>query len=223
MAAKREDININDLIAKYLQGFSVKALSEFFNISRTAIIPRLRRAGIRPRNRSEAMYLRMAQTTSEEKARLAEKAHDAVRGKPKSFKAAAKQAKKKQLTHSQVGKGEYLLASWLEERGLSPVLQEAVGKYNIDISCCPVAVELLVNASNPFARATDRKKIEYLTNRNWTVIYVWVTKRHFLSEEAAEYIVSLFERTHSDPTLRGSYWVIRGSGELYATSCSNSN
>jgi hypothetical protein len=216
MTAKRTDIDIDDLVEKYLSGKSEKFLSEYFGIARTAIRTRLLSREVVPRNRSEAMFERMRQATPDEIFHLTEKAHDAVRGRKRSEREMYKSAIKKQATLSKIGNGETMLSEWLADFGLDPVLQRAIDRYNIDIAVAPVAVELLVSKANPFSRSNDTRKIKHLCDRNWAVVYVWVTKSHFLSRDAAKYIRSIFDLVKADPSQRGQYWVIRGSGELYS-------
>src|SRR5699024_7131513 len=76
----RNDFDINDLISRYLSGESVKHLAESFGFSRQVVYRVLRNANIKPRNRSESMYVRMAQTPPEERKRLASAANEAKRG-----------------------------------------------------------------------------------------------------------------------------------------------
>ena len=73
-------VDVDALIELYNSGVSVKALAKRFECSRDVIVRRLESRGITPRNRSESMYLRMGQTSPEERMRLTDAAHDAVRG-----------------------------------------------------------------------------------------------------------------------------------------------
>jgi hypothetical protein len=68
------DVDIKRLVDLYDLGKSVKELSKIFGVSRGAIHLRLRDRGIIPRNRSQSMYLRMSQTSDEERKILTTKA-----------------------------------------------------------------------------------------------------------------------------------------------------
>ena len=69
------DVDMKKLVELYKSGKSVKQLSEIFRINRNVINLRLSGVGITPRNRSQSMYLRMKQTSKEERKRLTTKAH----------------------------------------------------------------------------------------------------------------------------------------------------
>lgn len=70
-----------EIVKLYQKGKSVKALAKQFNVSRNVIYRYLSESNIPTRNRSESMYIRMAQTPLVERQRLVKKAHDAVRGR----------------------------------------------------------------------------------------------------------------------------------------------
>jgi hypothetical protein len=59
----RTEITVNEVVALYNAGMSEKAIEKKIGLSRPAIRNRLLKAGIKPRNRSESMYLRMSQTS----------------------------------------------------------------------------------------------------------------------------------------------------------------
>lgn len=219
MSRERVFVDADDIVNRYVKGTSENALAELFHVDRNTIRRRLLGAGIKPRNRSEGMYLRMAQASPEERQRLSKAAHDAVRGLKRTEADLCKRAIGLQKTKGRIGAGEVCLKRWLENRGLDCTLQYAVNRYNIDIFCdgvYPLAVELHVSPCDPLAvsKTFNRAKVKYILNRHWNIIFVWVTKRHFLIERSADYITSHFEEIQSNPTIRSQYRVIRGSGEL---------
>ena len=63
----RLSVDCDNIIREYLAGKSVKQLASDIGHSRQVIYRVLRNAGITPRNRSESMYTRMAQTSPEER------------------------------------------------------------------------------------------------------------------------------------------------------------
>lgn len=75
----RKNLDTEEIIERFKSGDSVKAIAEHFKVGRPAIVRRLKEAGLKPRNRSEGMYARMARTTPEERKRLASAAHKAIR------------------------------------------------------------------------------------------------------------------------------------------------
>jgi hypothetical protein len=143
-------------------GESVKAIAEALDMTRGSLALHLNDLGIRKRNRSEAMYLRMAQTSPEERSRLSEKAHQAVRELSKEFfhEAAKKQALSKHKTRSKVGFGEPEFLQWVRDRRISGSPQVAESVYNIDILLPTLAVEIHNNACHPHTHTYFRKRIE---------------------------------------------------------------
>jgi hypothetical protein len=110
-----------------------------------------------------------------------------------------------------------VLNDWLIERGVQTTMEAACGRYNIDIACGPVAVEVHAYSFNPIGstRLRERDRLKYICNRGWLLLYVWISARAFiLNPSAADYIVAMLEATKRDPSTIGQYRVIRGSGEL---------
>jgi len=208
-------------VAMYRAGASELAVARRLGVDRLVIKRLLSRAGVQRRNGSEANRLRFQRMTADERCQLAAAAHAATRGKPKSEDVLHRSAITKQRTLSKVGNGERLFVGWLQERGLAPVLQLAVGRYNLDIAIHPVAVEIHMTPQNPLALLRTRQRIKRLTELGWHVLYVWVSKRHFLSKAAADDAVAFRERAKRDPSPIGKYRVIRGSGKLVAEGCAD--
>lgn len=71
----RVEIDLDKLVSLYNSGKSVKQLAEMFETDRNTIGRRLKSVGITPRGRSESMFLRMSQTSPEERMKLVAKAH----------------------------------------------------------------------------------------------------------------------------------------------------
>ncbi len=208
----------NDLSATivdlYQSGVSEKAVAERLGIERVVVRCRLLKAGVTPRNRSDAMYLRMSQTSPDERRHLTAAAHAAARGRIPREDEMASQAITRERTQKKVGNGERLFAQWLAGRGHVAILQKAVGRYNLDLAIPPVAVEIHVHPNDPLNRPRTRKRIEYLTDRGWHVLYVWIGKTHFLTEAAADDAIAFLQRAKGDKAVPGMYRVIRGSGKL---------
>lgn len=71
---------INEIIAFYQGGNAVSVVAKKFNLSSPTIVRRLKQAGCSLRSGSDAMYIRMARSTADERLALTKAAHDAVRG-----------------------------------------------------------------------------------------------------------------------------------------------
>ena len=218
---KRHSGIVNAVVNRYTAGDSEKSLAAEFSVSRAVIRRILVREGIRPRGRSESMYLRMEHTPADERRALTTAAHAFNRGRRKSADWLARQAIGKQITLCRVGNGEDIFAEWLRQRGLESIPQLAVSKYNLDLAIAPVAVEIHVSPANPLAIPRIRQRVKDLTELGWHIIYVWVTKSHFLSERAADDVVAFLQVAKSDPSSIGQYRVIRGSGQFVTSGRDN--
>lgn len=223
---QRRDAIRSDVVNRFDAGQSVKAIAVALNIQRSTVSLCLADAGISPRNRSEAMLQRMANTPPDERERLTRRAHDAVRGMKRTPEEMAQRAVTKQATGSKIGRGERELAEMLKARGVHAHMQYAFGPYNIDIMCGLIAVEVHSQVGYPHAKPAVRKRIEYLLDAGLNVVYVLCARqsrgRHVLTAPdaaAADDIAAFFQRTQSDPTVRRQYRVIRRTGELVATCC----
>ncbi len=215
------DVDASEILRRYNEGASVKALSKEFGCSRDTIARRLKAGGVVPRGRSESMYLRMAQSTPEEIAKLTEAAHIANKGRVCTIEERCKYAATREKMVFGASRTEEILRNWLESDGLTCCPQKAVGPYNIDIAVdegC-IAVEVFGgnwHSSGHHARRF-KERTEYLLNRGYFLVIVWVNLQHPLEVGAAKYIVSLSEKICRNEAVRGKYRVIWGNGERSAT------
>lgn len=211
-------LDVDDLVQRYARGESEKALAETFGVSRDVIRRRLVKAGVEPRNRSDAMFVRMAHASPEERSRLADAAHAAVRGKPRSTEFLISRAKGIETlgaAHGTVSAAEILLASMLRGYWLQVTHQKAIGPYNADLAAGTVAVEVLGGSWHRSKR--HRKRLRYLLDAGWDVIFVWVDGLHYpLGRGAAEYVAAHCEFRSRNPAAPRCYRVIRGDGKFVA-------
>jgi len=203
-------------ISLYRSGMSEQAIAARFGVDRNVVRRILLRAGITPRNRSASMYLRMSQTSADERKRLTSAAHNAVRGMVRTEAELAIRAATRERTQSKVGNGERLFAKWLAARGIDSSPQKAVGRYNLDLAIPPIAVEIHITPDHPLNHPRSRKRIKYLTDRGWHVLYVWISHRYVLAEAAADDAIAFLQLAKRDKSPVGKYRVIRGSGEFVA-------
>lgn len=214
MSAIRTIVDADDIVRKYNSGRSVKSLANEFGVSRNVILHRLHAAGIQQRNRSESMYLRMAQTSPEERKRLASAANEAKRGRSNSSEMLHKRAVAEQR---RIGKFESQFALFLKLAGIPVIPQQPFMSYNLDIGCGNVAVEIHTQSANPLTSKFIGKLMKCV-NAGMNMIYVWIPPRKMMvSNECYTYVVSLVESIRSNPPARSKYWVVKGTGELYAS------
>ena len=215
---RKLDINADYLISEYNAGKSVKAIAEQLGISRSVIVRLLNSAGIQQRNRSEAMYLRMSQTSPEERKRLALAANIAKRGLPNSTEMLQKRALAKSRF---IGKYEKEFIDALSSAGIPTFPQEPFLSYNLDIGCGNIAVEIHTQISSPLT-SKHIKKLMKCVKSGKNMVYVWITPRYkkgLLTNACYEKVISIVDSVRRNPPSTCQYWVIRSTGELYARGC----
>ena len=213
MSGIRHTLDVDDLVRRYEAGESEQALAAALGVGRPTIRRRLLAAGVQPRNRSEAMKVRMDATSADERKRLAAAANVARRGSKASADELARKAHTAERTLQKIRNGEIGLAALLSTRGMRPDLQKACGPYNIDIALAPIAVEVHVSTSHPMRSARQRERVVYLADRGWRTLYVWLRPGAEASDRAADEVVAHVEAAQADPTAVREYRVIRGTGE----------
>lgn len=203
-----------EIAKRFMAGESVKSLSISFGVTRAAINTSLRWQNVTARSIADAMRLRSTQIPLTERETLFSDRRG-PRIQPMASALSVAKGRQRNLNPVYVSSHERLLADWMVERGINIVPQQAVGTYNIDIGAYPVAVEVWGGAWH-FSR-DHRERIKYLFDSGWNLVIVFVnTQTSPLTVGAADYIVSYFQESASNPTLRGEYRVIWGEGNLFA-------
>jgi len=213
-------LNIDDLVRRYESGESEKSIADSFRVARNVIRHRLVSAGVAPRGRSSAMYVRMANTTAEERLHLTQAAHDAVRGKPKRPETLIKSAKTRERTRAlEIRSGiENEFAKMLTAREIQFRRNAAVGPYNVDfaIDSHSVAVEIFGGGWHAHGAHADRflKRTKYLMDRSWGVVVIWIDRRRTgLSRGAVDELVAHMNVCGANPPANRQYRVLLGNGE----------
>jgi hypothetical protein len=121
---------------------------------------------------------------------------------------------------------EALMYGLLRQRGIFPIPQQAIGIYNCDLGCFPVAVEIL--GGDWMSAGTKRyanyvRRTSYLLNADWHVLMVKTSARYPITPDQADYLVTYIEAARSNPSSTREYRVIRGAGQLVAAGCANDN
>lgn len=211
---RKLNINVNDLINEYNSGKSVKALAVQFGVSRSVIVNRLHSAGITQRNRSESMYLRMSQMSKEDRQKLASAANEAKRGYKNSDKTLYKMAIAR---CKRVGMFERDFINAISAAGITVYPQEPFTRYNLDIGCGDIAVEIHTQIASPLT-TKHIKKLMDCVNAGKSMIYVWISPRNLIVDPACyAKVISTIKAFYINPPARSQYWVIRSTGELYAS------
>lgn len=218
MSVRITSINTEDLINRYHAGTSIKRLAEENNVSRQVIYRLFRENSVPVRNRSDAMYVRMASLSKEEKQNLTEHANKALRGSKRAKKGLYQAAKTRQKSMQYIGAGELELIELLKEENINSIHQLAINQYNIDIAIrgATIAVEIKIGTSiDPMTLASEAKKIKELTKLGWFVIYVMVKVPADINSWHSKKIASYIKEFSLNPSLGGQYWVIGRDSKVY--------
>ena len=214
MARRYTNINVDNCINEYLGGKSIKQLAVDNGVSRQVIYRIFRENAVPVRNRSEAMFTRMANTTFEERQRLAFAANEAKRGLANTPEMLEKRAKAGKRF---IGKFEQEFIDAISSAGIPNIPQEPFMSYNLDIGCGNIAVEIHRHTDSPLA-PRHIKKVMNCINAGKSMLYVWINPtKNILLPECYDNVISIIQQFRSNPPVGSKYWVIRGTGELYAT------
>jgi hypothetical protein len=200
----------------YNEGGSVKAIAKALGVQRKTITALLRKNGITPRSRSEAMFLRMAQATPEDRQRLTDAAHAAVRGRRMPEECGVRIAQGRERAKSHASPDALAIADGIISLGQPVTLEKAVGPYNLDIAFdeLPVAVEVQGGHWHSHGRHGARigKRREYLLSRGWNLVEIWRfgARRRREIEPMAQNLITLAQSLRLDPAGRGEHRVIDG-------------
>lgn len=216
MAAKIENLDVDNLCRLYEAGWHVVDLAKKFSVSRPVIGRQLRERGVTLRSISESHRIAASRASQEERTRRASAAHDAVRGKRQSMEHRCKIAISKETLQSHSTRIEQVLASRLRRRGLTVIPQKAIGPYNVDLAITepPIAVEIFGGHWHAGGRHASRfkKRLNYIINQGWTPVFVWVDKSYPLEVGAIKHIIALVEQIRRGEPVRRQEQMIYGNG-----------
>jgi very-short-patch-repair endonuclease len=215
---RRLDLNIDDLVSAHQGGESVKRIAERLGCSRAVVVDRLTKAGVTPHTRSEAMHLRHAALTPEQRLALVSKAHEAVRGRVQTEEEKVRRAKTRFEKQSGVSPYALELRGHLQQLGWGVELEWPLGPYNLDIALdtLPVAVELHGGGWHNVGRHARRRaeRLEYLRRCGWSVIEVWLVKAGWDPISVSYQVQAIAKLLSPDPPVIGEHWMLRCDGEL---------
>lgn len=218
MAARRDDLDVDQIVKLYLAGKTVQEVATHFGVSRPTIMRRLGSAEVPLRSYSEGAAGRYARTTSEDRLQLTKAAHEAVRGTPHTPDHRRKVAVGRQANPPAMSVHEAAFADWLGERDIPYVRELAIDKYNVDFGIAPIAVEILGGEWHGTRKKAARHsgRTPHILDAGWSLLFVWATPTIPLTPAVADYAVAYLEAVRSDPSLLGEYRVIRGDAKLLA-------
>jgi hypothetical protein len=154
-------------------------------------------------NRSDSMIQRMQRMKPEERLKLTENAHEAVRGMIRTEEDLCKRALGKERMGKTNGKAESDLYHLLLNKDIQAIPQRALWKYNIDLAIGNVAVEVTGRCRKPEQIPALRERIKYILNSGFVLVYVWASTIIPVEAGAADYIITLYQQSCCDPSMIG--------------------
>jgi very-short-patch-repair endonuclease len=217
--ARGVSVDIQECVTRYAAGNSLETIARALRVSPHTVRLRLERAGVPVRSGAETLRLRLSRLSFEERRALAARSlrnWEGVRGHRKSDAQLGPRTLTRQRLRSHTGDGEGAIAGWLRALGLEPTQQQAVGRYNLDLGLWPLAIEVN-RVDHPLRRVHAARRLEYLTQRGWYVLFVWLGRSGRPTPAVADYAVAYLQAIQRNPTGVGQYRVIRGTGDLVAS------
>lgn len=213
---KRHTLPVEQIVTAYRSGASENALAAQYGVSRGTIGKRLAEAGVERRNASQSAISRAASMTTDERREQVKGANRGARMR----RVPEIEKYRRALTVERQGRpgseGEIALRRWLDDRGETPTVERAIGRYNVDLAMLPVAVEVLGGGWHG-VKARHRERTPHILDSGWHLVMVWNHEGNSaLGEGAADYLVALLDEIRRNPPATCQYRVISGQGKLLA-------
>lgn len=213
------------VITAYQAGQSENAVAQKFKIGRRVIWRMLRDAGIERRGQSEAERMKWAKMPKAKRRQQVTAAHNATRGRKRSFAELCKSAQGRERNPSPFASHyERRLIEMLAERGVTGTVQLAIGPYNSDIAIKSVAVEVWGGYWHLHGRHLARleKRFRYIMDSGWHVLAIVLNETRFpLTPAVADYVAAHVKRMSRKPSAIREYRVIWGAGQFATGGCAN--
>lgn len=220
------NLPIEQIIERYKSGESTVEIASDFNVWHTTIGDALKRNGIPIRPITERAKIGASKIDVKTRKRMMKIAQNSRRGNIDTIKTKIARAKTIERTGGKTSELESRFCQWLTESNISFKRQTAVGIYNIDITIGKIAVEIFGGNwhASPSRYRRSMKRAKYIFDRGWSIVYIWHNStRYPISENAADYVISLADSFSSNPSSFGQYWVIRGDGQVCSIGCYDGN
>lgn len=218
--ARRTSLPVAEIAERYGAGWSENAIAEFYGCARSAIRPRLIRAGVPIRNHAAAETLKWSTMDAAARKRQVSAANAAARGRQHTIAEKIQRARVVEAKALHRSPAEINLAAMLLARGIETVPQQAIGPYNCDLGAAPVAVEVFGGEWHWSGRHLLRtpRRFRYILKAGWHILVMHVTPKRFpLTEWTADYVAAYVKSMRSEPSTRCEYRVVRATGELLAS------
>lgn len=224
-AARKAQLPLLELAAKYKSGVSVLQLAIRYGVSRVMIAQALRDAGVRLRGQGESELVKWAAIKNDRTAvvRQCSAAWDAARRRVRTDEEKAAIAVAVHRKRLRIFKGEEEIAEFLRSHGFRVDHQTPVGPYNLDLSIneLPIAVEVVHLSASDFNKPRTGppggKRLEYILDRWWHVVFVIATganhRRKILLDICGNQLVSAVQFACRNESAAGKYRVVWGKGQ----------
>lgn len=225
MATIVRTLDVNKIVEDYVGGTSENALSKMHGVDRGVIRRRLVAAGVTIRGGSEAEKLKWSQMSKAKKRKQVASAHAARRGQKDGASTLAKRAIQRMVNLSHIGVDEVALANALLRLGVATTPQKAIGPYNLDLAIEEPAIAIEIEAGGTFYSKRPRllKRIKYLIDSGWIVLYIVTCGKKLAVYECASKIVALFKLASGNKTTVGHYGMLTSKGKPRSGSKSQFN
>lgn len=218
---RRKQLDNEEIVRLYEGGMTKKGIAELLGVGAMTISKRLEEHGIMTESRSNAMRTRLSRMTAEQRQDLSRAAHEAVRGMKRSHEDLCRRAASKAAAGKPGSIEEARLGEMLRARGISVSHQACIDKYNIDLLVeGAIAVEVSGRPKKGMNAERIPKRVEHILDSGLAMLLVWSNTRWFpITEDVAEYAISLLDLVRRDPSALGKYWVVWGDGKVMAEAC----
>jgi very-short-patch-repair endonuclease/transposase-like protein len=220
--------NIQEVLDLYNHGVGVGGIAKQLGYSKMYMIGFFDRNGIKRRNTQEQQIERMKYATPEQIAKLTQKAHEAAKGRKRSFEelcnSAISRYKFQSFTDS---KYETKFSKYLAEQKINFVRQFPCGAYNLDFLIGNVAVEIFGGNWHHSGLHLSRfaKRTKYILNSGYFLICIFVSESKGDNFDVIIYdkFIPIFNIFSGDKTGITKYRVIWGTSEYITGGCCNDN
>ena len=205
LAQKKPLANLDELIARYEKGESIRSLAIEAGIYDALLGRHFHERGV---------TIRGCGTYPPH----VEAAHAARRGQKESLATKEVKARTREQRQTTVSVHERTLGQMLSVRGLKFTPQKAISKYNVDFALTdyPVVVEMRGGSYSELANTLLPARTEYLLSHGWHLIEIflsWARRRPEILNGAADRI-DLFALSHGSAIpSRGEHLQIRPDGQ----------
>jgi transposase-like protein len=194
----------SEIVSLHVEGRSVLSLAKQFGVDRIVINRILKEANITARSASDAMRIRWANMSPDERLALHLPANIASAGKARTREFLLKRAA---AGIRIIGKGEEELASAMENVGYIVHRQKSIEIYNIDFVFGSVAVEVRFGSKGYAPSANTRERFKSIFNAGYTPVIVVFRDDNAIANGIDD-VVSKLQFVSRQPPSIGKYWVI---------------